>query len=86
MNRSRCCAMNLSPLGSIVFNRLFCPTVPVNHWGSRVERVMDDGWCGASQDFPSKRQCALGLSAGPAFPSVAQTRAAQPELDPRDDA
>ena len=86
MNRSRSDAMNLSPLGSIVFNRLFYPTFPVNHWGGRVGRVMDGGWCGASQDFPTKRQCALGLSADPAFPSTAQTRAAQPELDPRDDA
>ena len=86
MNRSRSYAMILSPLGSIVSNRLFCPTFPVNHWGGQAGRIMDGGWCGASQDFPSKRQCALGLSAGPAFPSPAQTRAAQPELDPRDDA
>jgi len=42
----------------------------------------------ASQDFPTKRRCALGLSAGVSNPDppAAQTRTAQPELDPRDDA
>jgi hypothetical protein len=30
----------------------------------RTGKVGDDGdWCGASQDFPSKRSSALGLSA-----------------------
>lgn len=49
---------------------------------------MDRGWPRqAGKDFPSKRTCALGLSAGwYASPSAAQTRRAQPELDPRDDA
>jgi hypothetical protein len=42
----------------------------------------------ASQVFPTKRRCALGLSAGMSNPYLpaAQTRTAQPELDPRDDA
>jgi hypothetical protein len=88
MSRSRSCAMELAPSREVASIRLFCPTSPVNHWAGRATRDMKGGWPNwAGEDFPTKRPCALGLSAGRRnTPSAAQTRRAQPELDPRDDA
>ncbi len=75
------------PSGSVASIRLFCPTGPVNYWAGRADQDMESGWPLANEDFPIKRPCALGLSAGwYPTPSAAQTRRAQPELDPRDDA